>query len=140
MDRSFKGQYLSIKIKKQIYLGRPSTAIYIRDITKKIIDTIEQIVHQEEKVKSQQSETFTATVSHEIRTPLNSTIFFLKQVITMLDAYENLPKDFVFDAHRLCSFMMSQLTFTMTFVEDLLDLKQIQEGIFLLQTAPFNPS
>ena len=132
MNRKIKVQFLSIKVKKQNYLGRPSTSLYIRDVTKKIMDKIEQIVHQEERVKSQQSETFTSSVSHEMRTPLNSTIFFLKQIMAMLAASKNLPKEFVTEALKLCGFMMSQLTFTTTFVDDLLDMKQIQEGVFKL--------
>jgi len=36
--------------------------------------------------------------------------------------------------------MMSQLTLSTTFVEDLLDMKQLQEGVFRLMNAQFNPN
>ena len=60
-----------------------------------------------------------------MRTPLGSTIFFLKQVMAMMLACENLPPAFVADAQKLFGYMMSQLSLTMTFVDDLLDLKQL---------------
>ena len=135
-----KSQFIRIKVQKQLYLGRPSITIYLRDVTKKINCKMEQIVEQEERTKLQQSENFKSSVSHEMRTPLNSAIFFLRQVIAMFAAYENLPADFTKEALKLCSFMMSQLTLTTTFVDDLLDMKQIHEGVFTLQTAPFNPN
>ena len=62
----------------------PATAIYIRDVTKKIERLFQDLVHQEEKIKSLQSITFTSSLSHEMRTPLASLLFFLKHVMAMV--------------------------------------------------------
>ena len=53
---------------------------------------------------------------------------------------EQLPAEFVVDVEKNFSLMMSQLMLSTTFVEDLLDMKQLQEGVFRLMTDPFNPS
>ena len=50
-----------------------------------------------------------------------------------------LPAEFVIAVEKNFSFMMSQLTLSTTFVEDLLDMKQLQEGVFRLMKDPFNP-
>lgn len=51
-----------------------------------------------------------------------------------------LPANFVAAVEKNYSFMMSQLTLSTTFVEDLLDMKQLQEGVFRLMNAQFNPN
>ena len=43
-------------------------------------------------------------------------------------------------ALRYCNMMMSQSRFMQTFVEDLLDLKMMRDGVFSLQKEPFMPS
>ena len=99
---------MSIKIKKQTYIGRPSITIYISDLTKKVHAKIEKIQNQEEKARLQQSQTFSSSVSHELRTPLNSTIFFLKSAMKLVKKWkEQLPAEFVVDVEKNFSFMMS---------------------------------
>jgi len=39
---------------------------------------------------------------------------------------------------KYCKLMMSQLILLQTFVEDLLDLKQMRDGVFSLVSVPFN--
>ena len=53
---------------------------------------------------------------------------------------EQLPAEFVVDVEKNFSLMMSQLMLSTTFVEDLLDMKQLQEGVFRLMKEPFNPT
>ena len=53
---------------------------------------------------------------------------------------EQLPAEFVVDVEKNFSLMMSQLMLSTTFVEDLLDMKQLQEGVFRLMNEPFNPT
>ena len=36
--------------------------------------------------------------------------------------------------------MLSQLNFLQSFVEDLVNLKMLQEGVFTLNNAPFDPN
>ena len=69
-----------------------------------------------------------------MRTPLLSIIFFLNQVITMLN---NFDRGKISKALQLCDIMNSQLEFLQGFVEDLLDLGQIKTGLFTLVRQPF---
>ena len=85
-------------------------------------------------IKQQQIENFNSTVSHEMRTPLGTSQFFLTQVIDALNSADIDPQVL----HYL-QLIMSQLTFMKSFVEDLLDMRQIRDGVFSLSQAPFSP-
>ena len=67
-----------------------------------------------------------------MRTPLGTVIFFLKQILEIMDK-ETLPQSFHNKVARYFSFMESQLELTLTFVEDMLDINQMREGVFHLQ-------
>ena len=99
-----------------------------------------QITLREEKVKRQQAESFSSLVSHEIRTPLNSVLFFIHLILSLLLTYPDLPEKFVQELHKYCDYMQSQLTLSLTFVDDMLDLNQIGEGVFSLTLNPFDPN
>ena len=77
-------QFISLRVKRHLFLGRPSFVLYINDYTKKAIEKLAQIRRQEEHYRTQQAENFKAVVSHEMRTPIMSIIFFIKQVIIVL--------------------------------------------------------
>jgi len=68
-----------------------------------------------------------------MRTPLATAIFFLSQVILILAS----PPPQV---SRYLKLMMSQMTFMQSFVEDLLDYRQIKDGVFTLNYAQFDPN
>ena len=74
-----------------------------------------------------------------MRTPLFSIIFFLKQIIDIL-SMTPVPANRVPQATKYCNLMMSQLTFLQGFIEDLLDLKQMRDGVFSLGPEPFDPN
>ena len=67
-----------------------------------------------------------------MRTPLATTIFFLAQVMLMLDDASPEVKNYL-------SMMLSQLTFVQSFVEDLLDMRQLKNGVFELSSERFSP-
>ena len=79
-------------------------------------------------------------MSHEIRTPLNSVLFFIHLILSLLLTYPDLPEKFVQELHKYCDYMQSQLTLSLTFVDDMLDLNQIGEGVFSLTLNPFDPN
>ena len=94
------------------------------------------MVHEEEKIKSQQTESFTSTLSHEMRTPLASCVFLLGQVIQQLEENPRSLKP----ALKYLNLSKSQLSFAMSFVDDLLDLRQLKEGTLTLAKDSFNPN
>lgn len=65
-----------------------------------------------------------------MRTPLNNTIFFLNLILTLVLKYPDLASEFVRELQKYSSFMMSQLTLSLTFVDDILDLNQLRQGVF----------
>ena len=103
-------------------MGKPVLTIYIRDKTKQVETLFSQITLQEEKVKRQQANSFSSLVSHEIRTPLNSVMFFLRLILNLILSYPQLPPKFEAELQKYCGYMQSQLTLSLTFVEDMLDL------------------
>ena len=74
-----------------------------------------------------------------MRTPLGTVIYFLKQILEIMDK-ENLPQSFHAKVARYFNFMESQLELTLTFVEDMLDIKQMRQGVFHLQKKRFDPN
>ena len=105
-----------------LYLGNPALTIFVRDKTKQVENLFTQIALREEKVKRQQAESFSSLISHETRTPLNSAVFFLRMILTLIQSYPGLPKTFEKDLQKYCSYILSQLTLSLTFVDDMLDL------------------
>jgi len=73
-----------------------------------------------------------------MRTPLASLLFFLKHVMAMVP--EDCSPAYSQEVHKYYKYMLSQLTLTMTFVDDLLDLKMLGAGVFTLQTNLFDPA
>ena len=69
-----------------------------------------------------------------MRTPLGSALFFLTQILALLASVSVDPK-----VHRYLQLVVSQLTFIESFVEDLLDLRQMRDGVFSLVEEVFNP-
>ena len=67
-----------------MYLGKPATAIYLNNYTKKIKEKLYRMKEQETAQRDQQAESYTSTLSHEMRTPLFTIIFFLKTILETL--------------------------------------------------------
>ena len=70
-----------------------------------------------------------------MRTPIASCIFFIAQTLRFLQQYDIEQRVL----HNL-KLVDSQLKFILSFVDDLLDLRQLRDGIFNLKNAPFNPN
>ena len=64
-------------MRRQIYLGSATIAIYINDQTEMIKKKKRKVREERERAAMQQQENFTSTVSHEMRTPLATILFFL---------------------------------------------------------------
>ncbi len=83
-------------------------------------------------------ENLTSTVSHEMRTPIDSIIYFVSLLNTMVSGRSTVGLNHT-DAAKYCTLIMSQLTIMKAFVNDLLDQRQLREGVFSLDMSPFNP-
>ena len=74
-------RYMTMRFKKQAYVGKSAIALYVTDHTKIMRRKLARMRLQEEEQLEQQTENFSSTVSHEMRTPILSIIFFVKQLI-----------------------------------------------------------
>ena len=93
---------------------------------------------QEQYLKSQQAENFTSMISHEMRAPLLSMIFFLEQIMSILMANHRSKEDYA-QAKHYNNIMMSQFSFIDSFIEDLINLRQMCNGDFRLEATQFSP-
>ena len=55
--------FLRIKVKRQLYDGAPSIAVFIADVTNKIRDTIKEKQSQKREEQARQAQKYTAMVS-----------------------------------------------------------------------------
>lgn len=73
-----------------------------------------------------------------MRTPLLLVIFFLKQIIHILNLDQPIQPLKFEQATKYGNLMMSQLHFVQSFVDDLLDMKQMEAGVFTLASHQFD--
>ena len=77
----------------------------------------------------------TSTVSHEMRTPLSSVSSFIDSMMEMGDSAKDRK-----EAHRIMNLIKFQIRILLCFVNDLLDLRQISEGVFEKKPTVFDPN
>ena len=126
-------------------MGTPAIAIHVTDATKKICNKIIEKHMDQQLHIARQSECLTATVSHEMRTPLGTSLFFIQMLIKMLQKSnasgqaERSESDSEKALHYL-QLVQSQLNFIMSFVNDLLDLRQLRDKVFSLVSETLDPN
>ena len=124
-----------MRVKKQTYLGVPAIALHMNDATTKVVNKLLRMQEHEKEQARIQAESFTSTVSHEMRTPIETMLFMMNMLISFFQQPSlevgNVPKCIDY-----CTMIMSQLEFLLSFVEDLLNLQQMRDGVFLLASEP----
>mgnify|MGYP000926486766 CR=1 FL=1 len=126
--------------------------ILITEVTKKIKSRTISKRNLEKEQQEQQAENFQSTVNHELRTPIASILFFIRQIQQFVktliemdipgeDGASRLKfsRD-VASAEKYLNLATSQLLLMQTFINDLLDVKQLKEGVFNLVNEVFNPN
>ena len=108
-------------------------------MTKKTLSNINNKLYKEKDELAKQIESYSSTVSHEMRTPIASVMFFIKYII---DFVMELPEKSVKRDRSLRYLLLidSQLQLMQNFVSDLLDLKQLKDGVFNLIQEKFDPN
>jgi len=131
-----------IKVKPQLYFGKPAIVLLLKDVSKKTAARLQERFLQEKQEAARQAENFTSTVSHEMRTPLGNILFFLKLVLNFLGSLP-LSLDFAIEvsAHKkYLNLSIQQVLLMQSFVDDLLDMKQLKSGVFRLVQTVFDPN
>ena len=89
-------------------MGKPTIALHITERTKKVKEKLLRMMHKEEEQMTQQTENLTSIVSHEIRTPIGNMIFFLQQIINILQKLAEVTKETqIKNGIYYCQIMMS---------------------------------
>ena len=117
-------------------MGVSVIALYMSNYSNKVDEKLSHLERQEKKQLNNTRESLTSTVSHEMRTPIGSMMFFVSEIIDCLERVPN-PTPDILEAIKFCKLVMSLLNFLMSFVDDLIDLRQIHDGGFLLEHKPF---
>ena len=86
----------------------------------------------EEQNRRESLESYTSTISHEFRTPIATSLMFL----------EILQKEKTLDPHalRTTRIVISKLNMLLCLVNDLLDIKLIEQNRFQVKEEEFDPS
>ena len=129
---------MTMKMKRQNYFGKPAIAIYIQDVTKKLKRRLSHLQLQEDKQKAQTAESYKSTISHELRTPIKSASTLLAQVLLTLNTTAP-TKEMLKQAAKYASLILQTLGLMESFVEDLLNLRLMSEGILTLAKDVFDP-
>ena len=84
-----------------------------------------------------QAESYKSTISHELRTPLGSSSVILKHIIRLISSKIVSLADLV-EAKKSASLILAQLHLMESFVEDLLNLRLLREGIMTISKEQFD--
>ena len=79
-----ENRFVRIKVKSLSYTGKHVIAIFISDVTKKIIRKLQRLKYDEVKQMQTHAESYNSTICHELRTPLQSSKALVKQIIYTL--------------------------------------------------------
>ena len=124
-------KFYQVRVKNINFLGKSATAIYFYDFSNQI-KTLQLSTELLVKEKQNQSLNLSQmTLSHEFRTPLSSTLMML----------ESLLRGIADEAQRHIVFMIiSQMNLLLCLVNDILDLKMIDQDRFITRSELFNPN
>ena len=75
-------------------------------------------------------------MSHELRAPIGIAIFFLARVMKIIEGMISLDPQVSY----YLNLVHSQINFMQSFVDDLLDYRQLKDGVFSLTNALFDPN
>ena len=76
-------------------------------------------------------QSFTSTISHEFRTPLATSLMFIEQILeyTLEDSIR-----------KVLVLINMQLNMLLCLVNDILDIKMINQGVYAPKIEKFNPN
>ena len=123
-------EFTQIRAKKISYLSSPAIAIYFQNMTQYIHQIRLESQILEEKNINHSLQTFTSTISHEFRTPLSTSLMLLEQLMQ-----SNLSNK----AKSIILIIISQLNLLLCLVNDVLDIKMINQGQYQPKIQTFSP-
>ena len=138
MNIELQNNFLTVKVKKLNYTGKPAIAVYINNVSKDLNGRVDHLKRLEEKQNVQTKESYKSTIGHELRTPLLSNLFLVQQIIKIVS--EKSPSAHNLEqAKKYGDLIVAQINLMETFIDDLLNLQLLKEGKFLLDKNYFSP-
>ena len=125
-------QFINIRVEAIEYQEQPATAIFLKNNTQSVKSMILQSSVAKTKNRNENLQSFTSTIGHEFRTPLSTCLMLLEHMLQM----------FLHDKQRtICDLVRKQLSFLLSLVNDVMDLKIIEEfGHVSKKLEKFKPS
>ena len=113
--------FVQVRVEPIEYHEKPALAIFIDNVTQNI--KLMQLQNRifETRAKNESLENFTSTISHEFRTPLLTSLMYLSMLLKLCTRDTQQSK--------ICSILHRQLSFLLSLVQDMLDLRIMREGI-----------
>ena len=111
-------------------MEQKATAIYFYDMTHHIESLKLESEVLEQKNRHESIVNYQMTISHEFRTPLASSLMFLESL---------LGEQMTTQALHLIKIIISQINMLLCLVNDILDLKLIEENKFVAKNEIFSP-
>ena len=113
-----------------MYQGEMCKAVYFCCMTHHMDAMRFQSEIIEAKNQAETTESYVSTISHEFRTPVSTAIMFLETLMNITA-----------DAHskKLLRIVTNQLSFLLSLVNNLLDVKMLEQGVFEPKLENFNP-
>ena len=93
----------------------------------------------EQYQEKQQRENFTSTISHELRTPVETIMMFMTLIISSLQEIAGELEPRVQEVIEYCKLSVNMLHFVNSFIEEMLDIKQLHECELKLERHAFSP-
>lgn len=117
-------------------MGKKAIAIYSQHVSGKVRDRLRNLYLKEKRQELTQAESYKSTISHELRTPMQSIGVIAKMILDQIKG-KKLSAGALKEIRKQLSIILSQTSLMESFVEDLLNLKLIKEGILNIQVAEF---
>ena len=122
--------YYQIRVKSVQFCQKPATAVYFYDLSSHVtsLQLSKKLLKQ---VKKNASLTLSQmTLSHEFRSPLTSILMLLQSMLqSIIDEQKR----------RTIILIISQINLLICLVNDILDMKMIEQGKFVTRNQRFNP-
>lgn len=123
-------KFTQIRVKSIEFLEQKATAIYFYDMTHHIESLELESKVLEQKNRNESIVSYQMTISHEFRTPLASSLMMLENLLA-----EVITKQ----ATNIIKIIISQINLLLCLVNDILDLKLIEENKFVPKNEVFSP-
>ena len=96
------------------------------------------LVLREQTQEKIQAESYQSTISHELRTPLQNIMQVVEMILSLISSKKRINKSTRASLAVKLNLTFGQLALMEYFVEDLLNMRLLKEGLFVIQNRKFD--